>query len=67
MIDKQAVRKIKQLCHVGDQVAGLLLTLAGGDVDLVVSCSRRANGLDQCKAFILDERIAKTERRLDVV
>ena len=61
MTSSNDIRLVKDACHVGDQVAGILLTLAGGDPDLVIACSRKANGLDQCKAFIIDARLADLE------
>jgi len=57
----QAVKVICDTIHVGTQVATILLTLAGGDADLVIRASKAANGLDQCKANIIDERFANLE------
>lgn len=61
MTNTSNINLVKEVCHVGDQVAGILLTLAGGDPSLVIACSRKANGLDQCKAFIIDARLADLE------
>lgn len=57
----QAIKAICDAIHVGTQVATILLTLAGGDVDLVIRASKAANGLDQCKANIINERFANLE------
>lgn len=39
------------------QLAKELCILAGGDTDLVIESSRKSNGLDHCKANIIDGRI----------
>lgn len=49
------------MIHVGEQVATILLTLAGGDVNLVIESSQQANGLDQCKANIINKRFKEVE------
>lgn len=59
-------RKLKELrdrIGVGTCVAHELLVLSGGDVDLAESASRASNGLDQCKAKIIDERFRRLEER----
>lgn len=59
-------RKLKELrdrIGVGTCVAHELLVLSGGDVDLAESASRSSNGLDQCKAKIIDERFRRLEER----
>lgn len=46
---------------IGVTVAKELLVLAGGDDELVVYASTHSEGLDQCKALILDERLRALE------
>lgn len=61
-------RKVKILrdrIGVGTSVASELLVLSGGDVDLAEQCSRESEGLDQCKAAIIDARFRKLEDECD--
>lgn len=46
---------------IGTVVAQELLVLAGGDDELVIYASTHSNGLDQCKALIIDERFRALE------
>lgn len=55
------IRMVCDMIHVGEQVATILLTLAGGDVNLVIESSQQANGLDQCKANIINKRFKEVE------
>lgn len=48
----------------GLRLARELLRLAGGDVDRVITCSRKAGGLDQCKVLIIDDRLSVIEDEL---
>lgn len=61
-------RKVKILrdrIGVGTSVASELLVLSGGDVDLAEQCSRESEGLDQCKAAIIDARFRRLEDERD--
>lgn len=61
-INSNNVSWICNQLHITRQLAKELLMLAGGDEQLVVKCSQEANGLDHCKASIIDRRISKVER-----
>lgn len=64
--DRITNRKVKDLrdrIGVGNCVANELLVLSGGDVDLAEEASRASDGLDQCKARIIDERFRRLEGR----
>lgn len=41
---------------IGYGVIKELLTLAGGDCEMVINCSIKAEGLDQCRAKIINAR-----------
>ena len=45
----------------GPKLAFDLLTLAGGDVQLVRDASERSIGVDMMKAYIIDHRFRKIE------
>lgn len=49
---------------IGFVVAKELLTLAGDDCELVIDCSIHSDGLDQCKAKIINERFQLIEELL---
>ena len=59
----------KQAKHVADQIgcgdllARDLLTLAGGDEDLVLSSSSEVMGIESVKALIIDGRFRKLESK----
>lgn len=55
------VQLIMDTIGCGPRVANDLLTLAGGDADLVIKCSKKATGLDQCKVLIIDLRFTALE------
>lgn len=59
---QQQVLDVSDELGITHQLAKELLILAGGDVDLVIKCSREANGLDHCKANIINQRMLKSER-----
>ena len=46
------------------RLARELLRLAGGDVERVITCSKMAGGLDQCKVLIIDDRLSVIEGEL---
>lgn len=56
---EEQVNYVSATLGITRQLAKELCILAGGDVDLVVECSRESNGLDHCKANIIDRRIDK--------
>lgn len=55
------VKDLRKRIGVGLSVAHELLVLSGGDVDLAERCSRHSDGLDQCKAEIIDARFEQLE------
>ena len=59
------VKDLRERIGVGLSVAHELLVLSGGDVDLAEECSRGSNGLDQCKAAIIDARFRRLEDERD--
>ena len=59
------VKDLRERIGVGLSVAHELLVLSGGDVDLAEECSRDSNGLDQCKAAIIDARFRRLEDKRD--
>ena len=59
------VKELRNRISVSQSVASELLVLSGGDVDLAEKCSRKSNGLDQCKAAIIDARFRKLEDECD--
>lgn len=61
MATPRQIKEVRDRIGVGPVVAELLLTLAGDDIDLVERCSKAANGLDQCKALIVNERLSAVE------
>lgn len=61
--DRQAqVIEVSETLGITHQLAKELLILAGGDVELVCECSAKSNGLDHCKANIINQRLEKSER-----
>lgn len=70
-ITSRKVKYVRDAIHVrsgrkiGTVVAKELLTLAGGDAELAVDASISSEGLDQCKARIIDERFRLLEEYLD--
>lgn len=63
MVDNK-VKEVRRRIGVGNGVASELLVLAGGDVELVVSASKKSGGLDQCKAAIIDGRFRAIEEEI---
>lgn len=62
-ITNRKVKDLRDRIGVGNCVANELLVLSGGDVDLAEFASRASDGLDQCKAKIIDERFRRLEER----
>ncbi len=58
------VKELRERIGVGTSVASELLVLSGGDIDLAVKESRKAEGLDQCKAGIIDARFRRIEEKI---
>lgn len=63
MVTARAVKELRDRIGVGISVAKELLVLSGGDVDLAEECSNKSEGLDQCKAAIIDERFKRIENK----
>ena len=61
MISNRLVQELRERIGVGNSVAHELLVLAGEDVDLAEECSKASDGLDQCKAAIIDTRFKRIE------
>lgn len=62
--DITAIRKLSSKLGCGLSLTKDLLTLAGGDEQLVVQCSDKTyNGVQSLKAAIVDERFRKLEAR----
>lgn len=57
----QAIKDLRNRIGVGKTVADELLVLSGGDIDLAEEASLEADGLDQCKANIIDMRLRRIE------
>lgn len=55
------IKDLRERINVGWSVAAELLTLAGGDIDLAEKASLESDGLDQCKAKIIDQRFKRIE------
>ena len=63
-ISIEKTRKISQEVHCGLALAKDLLVLAGGDEKLVIEASERTmNGVESLKAYIIDKRFSKLERK----
>lgn len=58
---KAQVERVSDELGITKQLAKELLILAGGDEDLVIESSLASNGLDHCKARIIDGRFQKEE------
>lgn len=65
VITMRMVKDLRERIGVGSCVANELLVLSGGDVDLAEECSLQADGLDQCKAAIIDARFRRLEDGCD--
>lgn len=61
MVNAAKVKELRGIIGVGQSVGKELLVLAGGDVDLAADCSLKSEGLDQCKAAIIDARFRRLE------
>lgn len=64
MVDRKAVNELQHRIKVGKSVAEELLVLSGGDVELAAIASKESQGLDQCKAHIIDRRFKAIEEEL---
>lgn len=53
------VASVSEELGITKHLAKELLIIAGGDTDMVIKCSRASDGLDQCRARILDARFRK--------
>lgn len=62
---KAQVERVSAHLSIGQHLAKELLILAGGDEDLVIESSLASDGLDQCKARIVDGRMSKNEQKTD--
>lgn len=62
MITAKQVRELSERLGVSIGVCKELLLLSGGDMDLAERCSLREQGLNQCKARIINERFKKLEQ-----
>lgn len=60
-LSEQKIQIVRKAIGVGKVVAEELLTLAGGDTELVIKISKRSSGLDQCKAGIINARMSSVE------
>lgn len=58
---RQQINMLRDRIGVGKTVADELLVLSGGDIDLAEEASLEADGLDQCKANIIDMRFRRIE------
>lgn len=57
----RSVKELRDRLGIGNSVASELLVLSGGDIDMAEDASRKAEGLDQCKANIIDARFKRLE------
>ena len=63
MTDK--VKRVMSELNISRSVAEELLTLAGNDTSMVIRASRKSNGLNQCKASIIGNRLFNIENRIE--
>lgn len=59
------VQELRNRIGVGTSVASELLVLSGGDIDLAEKCSQESEGLDQCKASIINARFKRLENNYE--
>lgn len=62
---KDQVNRVSEELGITKHLAKELLILAGGNEQIVIQASRCSNGLDHCKARILNTRIGNIEYDLD--
>lgn len=55
------VYRVSEELGITYHLAKELLILGGGDEDMVIECSRMSDGLDHCKANIINARMSKSE------
>lgn len=55
------VHRVADELEITYHLAKELLILGGGDEDMVIECSRMSDGLDHCKANIINARMSKSE------
>lgn len=56
------VKQVSETCGCGMRLAKELLTLSGGNTELVIEASDVSAGLDQCKTYIINKRFEKLEK-----
>lgn len=61
MVSNRKVNQLRDRIGVGNSVATELLILGGEDIELVVEASIQSDGLDHCKARVIDERLRRIE------
>lgn len=61
-VTENVVRDLAADIRCGTALARDLLTLAGGDVQLVRDASERCQGVESVKAYIIDRRIGRVEQ-----
>lgn len=61
-ITEHAVRDLAADIQCGTALARDLLTLAGGDMQLVRDASSHCQGIESVKAYIIDRRIKRVEQ-----
>lgn len=64
-IEELEIDVLKNMLHVSESVARELYLLAGKQPDIVLNASKKSNGLTECKARILNERMLQSETRID--
>lgn len=64
MLSNRKVNQLRDRIGVGNSVATELLILGGEDIELVVEASIQSDGLDHCKARVIDERLRRIENDL---
>lgn len=61
MVSNRKVKELRDKIGVGNSVATELLILGDEDIDLIVEASVQSDGLDHCKARVIDERLRRIE------
>lgn len=56
---EEQVRRVAEELGITNHLAKELLILGGGDEGMVIECSRMSDGLDHCKANIINARLNK--------
>lgn len=63
MNNPNSIEFIVNQLGISHRLADDLLTLAGGNINTVITCSKATNGLDQCKTAIINKRFSRLERK----